>query len=161
MPVHRNSSTTSHEAHNSRPCNRCTCLPGLFAEITDTCRYSHSFRNSCSACVTSLERILRVARCLLSSWEQCDKGTLAIGSIYVITNITQVKHEIKAKLTQSAIGSTGGEGTRNHVQVLANSGVASVLILLHLWRLRKEARYEDKNLCWNRGSDALVVGIVA
>lgn len=73
----------------------------------------------------------------------------------------QVKHDIKVKLTQSATGASGGEGTRNHVQVIANSGVASVLILLHLWQLRKEGRYGDQGLCWHRGSDALMIGIVA
>jgi hypothetical protein len=73
----------------------------------------------------------------------------------------QVKHDIKAKLTQSATGASGGEGTRNHVQVIANSGVASVLILLHLWQLKEEGRYVDQDLCWHIGNDALVVGIVA
>ncbi|KAF1943230.1 UMP1-domain-containing protein [Clathrospora elynae] len=77
------------------------------------------------------------------------------------TAVTRVKHDIKAKLTQSASGSSGGEGSRNHVQVIANSGIASVLILLHLWQLKKEGRYGDKELCWHRGSDALLVGIVA
>jgi hypothetical protein len=73
----------------------------------------------------------------------------------------QVKHDIKAKLTQSATGSSGGEGARNHVQVIANSGVASVLILLHFCQLKKEGRYNDKDLCWHKGSDALIVGVVA
>lgn len=77
------------------------------------------------------------------------------------SSVTKVKHDIKAKLTQSATGSSGGEGARNHIQVVANSGVASVLILLHLWQLVKEGRYDEQNLCWHRGSDALVVGIVA
>lgn len=78
-----------------------------------------------------------------------------------MTEILQVKHDIKEKLTQSATGATGGEGSRNHVQVIANSGVASVLILLHLWTLKTDGRYEDKDLCWNGSSDALVTGIVA
>lgn len=73
----------------------------------------------------------------------------------------QVKHEIKAKLTQSADGAAGGEGPRNHIQVLANSLTASVLILLHAWQLRKEGTYSRDDLCWRRGSDVLVVGIVA
>ncbi|KNG51496.1 UMP1-domain-containing protein [Stemphylium lycopersici] len=54
--------------------------------------------------------------------------------------VTKVKHDIKEKLTQSATGATGGEGSRNHVQVIANSGVASVLILLHLWTLKTDGR---------------------
>ncbi|KAJ4367646.1 hypothetical protein N0V83_007231 [Neocucurbitaria cava] len=77
------------------------------------------------------------------------------------TTVTKVKHDIKAKLTQSATGAAGGEGSRNHIQVIANSGIASVLILLHYLQLRKEGRYDKEDLCWSRGSDALVVGIVA
>ncbi|KAI4707749.1 hypothetical protein J4E89_007377 [Alternaria sp. Ai002NY15] len=77
------------------------------------------------------------------------------------STVTKVKHDIKAKLTQSATGASGGEGERNHVQVIANSGVASVLLLLHLWQLRKEGRYNDQGLCWHKESDALVIGIVA
>jgi hypothetical protein len=74
----------------------------------------------------------------------------------------QVKHDIKAKLTQSANGASGGEGSRNHIQVFANSGVASVLILLHLWHLKSSGRYDySRDLCWAHRSDALVVGIVA
>ncbi|KAH7095658.1 integral membrane protein DUF92-domain-containing protein [Paraphoma chrysanthemicola] len=78
------------------------------------------------------------------------------------TAVTKVKHDVKAKLTQSATGSTGGEGSRNHVQVFANSGIASVLILLHYWQLKTSGRYDySYHLCWERRSDALVVGIVA
>jgi uncharacterized membrane protein len=37
-----------------------------------------------------------------------------------------------------------------------------VLILLHYWHLRESGRYHySKNLCWEHGSDVLVVGIVA
>ncbi|OSS45721.1 hypothetical protein B5807_09743 [Epicoccum nigrum] len=74
---------------------------------------------------------------------------------------TKVKHDVKAKLTQSANGASGGEGPRNHIQVIANSGVASVLILLHYWQLKKEGRLESKELCFQKKSDVLVVGIVA
>lgn len=73
-----------------------------------------------------------------------------------------MKHDVKEKLTQSATGASGGEGSRNHIQVIANSGVASVLILLHYWHLKQSGRYDySKDLCWERRSDALVVGIVA
>ncbi len=81
--------------------------------------------------------------------------------LFQVANIKQVKHDIKAKLTQSSAGSSGGEGPRNHIQVIANSGVASILILLHLRQLKNEGRYDDEGLCWNRGTDPLVVGIVA
>ncbi|KAF2189815.1 UMP1-domain-containing protein [Zopfia rhizophila CBS 207.26] len=76
------------------------------------------------------------------------------------TAVTKVKHDIKAKLTQSSKGSSGGEGARNHIQVLANSLVASVLILIHTWQLKKDGSHSE-DLCWRRGSDVFIVGIVA
>jgi hypothetical protein len=76
-----------------------------------------------------------------------------------------VNHEAKARLTHSSSGSPGGEGPRTHIQVLANSGVATVLILLHAWSLRKEnGEFDDQCLrrgAWPRTSDVLVAGIVA
>lgn len=79
------------------------------------------------------------------------------------TNIAQVKHEVKAKLTQSSSGASGGEGPRTHVQVLANSLVATVLTLLHAYVL-----YRDQSKpCFHHPSasrnaaDVLVVGIIA
>ena len=65
-------------------------------------------------------------------------------------------------------GATGGEGPRTHVQVLANSVVASVLVLLHYWDLRfgiggggnGERGEEGGGVCWSYGRDLLVVGIV-
>ncbi|KAF2202687.1 hypothetical protein GQ43DRAFT_302140 [Delitschia confertaspora ATCC 74209] len=77
------------------------------------------------------------------------------------TAVTKVKHDIKAKLTQSATGLTGGEGPRNHIQVLANSLVASILILLHTWQIQEAKPYTNKDVCWRRATDVLVVGIVA
>ena len=72
-------------------------------------------------------------------------------------NFPQVKHDVKARLTLSSSGSSGGEGARTHIQVLANSGIASLLILLHYWQLRTDV---DKQDCWRYGQDPLVVGIV-
>ncbi|KAM0692361.1 hypothetical protein Q7P36_008562 [Cladosporium allicinum] len=45
--------------------------------------------------------------------------------------VTKVGHAEKARLTKSADGSAGGEGPRGWMQVVANGGVASVLIALH------------------------------
>lgn len=73
------------------------------------------------------------------------------------TAVTKVKHDIKAKLTKSASGSAGGEGPRNHIQVLANSFAASVLVACHAFKLR----HAVDDVCWGRNSDAIVVGIVA
>ncbi|KAI9713413.1 MAG: hypothetical protein M1820_000795 [Bogoriella megaspora] len=77
------------------------------------------------------------------------------------TAATKVKHGIKARLTQSASsGSSGGEGPRTHIQVLANSAVASVLILLHAYKLSTESN-RARSECWAYGRDLLVVGIIA
>ncbi|KAA8907667.1 hypothetical protein TRICI_004958 [Trichomonascus ciferrii] len=48
------------------------------------------------------------------------------------TKFTKYKHDIKKSLTVSSETGEGGEGPRNHVQVLANSLIASILIILHL-----------------------------
>lgn len=81
----------------------------------------------------------------------------------------QVKHDIKSRLTLSAAGTAGGEGARTSIQVLANSGMASLLILLHWWQLRQRQHSRGgittENLdrgCWKygEGTDLLVVGII-
>lgn len=72
-----------------------------------------------------------------------------------------MKHAVKASLTVSATGSEGGEEQRTHNQVLANSIVASVLILAHSYVLQD--RPEDEK-CFSFGknpADVLTVGIVA
>ncbi|KAL9097011.1 MAG: hypothetical protein Q9165_000975 [Trypethelium subeluteriae] len=74
------------------------------------------------------------------------------------TAVTKVKHDVKARLTLSASGASGGEGPRTHIQVLANTLVASILIILHA---RKLAASPTQSACWPRGSDVLVVGIIA
>ncbi|TVY31955.1 Transmembrane protein [Lachnellula subtilissima] len=82
------------------------------------------------------------------------------------TRVTKIKHDEKAKLTMNASGSSGGEGARTHIQVLANSAVASVLTLLHAYQLHR--RGQDINpatgadeTCYSWPGDLLVVGIVA
>ncbi|KAH8820861.1 integral membrane protein DUF92 [Xylogone sp. PMI_703] len=78
------------------------------------------------------------------------------------TRVTKVKHDVKARLTLSASGSSGGEGARTHVQVLANSAVASVLSILHAYQLRQRERSGDSlQECYSRPGDLLIVGIVA
>lgn len=71
-----------------------------------------------------------------------------------------MKHDIKAKKTLSATGAEGGEGTRNHIQVLANSGVATVLSIAHASVLGRTSA----GSCFSFGqsaADILMVGIVA
>ncbi|KAF5021577.1 hypothetical protein F66182_6381 [Fusarium sp. NRRL 66182] len=85
------------------------------------------------------------------------------------TRVTHVKEEVKSHYTLRSKGTSGGEGPRTHVQVLANSLMASVLSLLHANQLRKrEAAFADPNtpdpagsLCFAWGGDLLVVGIIA
>ncbi|KAL1969642.1 hypothetical protein VTN77DRAFT_8195 [Rasamsonia byssochlamydoides] len=83
------------------------------------------------------------------------------------TTATKVKHDVKAQLTLSASGAAGGEGARTHIQVLANSIVASVLVLLHtrlLWVQQSSSPSGKNTLCFSYGADVadlLVVGIVA
>jgi uncharacterized membrane protein len=77
------------------------------------------------------------------------------------TSVTKVKHDVKAKLTASATGSSGGEGPRTHVQVLANSLAASILIVAHAWLIKDSYEREQ---CLTRSKfdivDTLVFGIV-
>ncbi|KAH7262156.1 integral membrane protein DUF92-domain-containing protein [Fusarium tricinctum] len=85
------------------------------------------------------------------------------------TRVTHIKEGIKSNYTLRSKGTSGGEGPRTHVQVLANSLMASVLTLLHANQLRKrEAALADPNtpdptgsLCFSWGGDLLVVGIIA
>ncbi|KAI9757171.1 MAG: hypothetical protein M4579_003561 [Chaenotheca gracillima] len=79
------------------------------------------------------------------------------------TTVTKIKHEVKQHLTLSSDGAQGGEGARTHVQVLANSLTASVLILLHAAQLRQQSKSgaNEHASCWPYGGDLLVVGIVA
>ncbi|EAW14422.1 DUF92 domain-containing protein [Aspergillus clavatus NRRL 1] len=82
------------------------------------------------------------------------------------TKVTKVKHNIKAHLTLSATGAEGGEGQRTHIQVLANSLVATVLILAHARALvvSDPASTTTSEPCFSipgRAADVLVVGIVA
>ncbi|KAL5355707.1 integral membrane protein DUF92-domain-containing protein [Aspergillus floccosus] len=79
------------------------------------------------------------------------------------TKVTKVKHDIKARLTLSATGSEGGEGQRTHIQVLANSIVATVLILVHTYVVAINPTL-NLGACFSNGrraADLLVVGIVA
>ncbi|KAI1492539.1 integral membrane protein DUF92 [Biscogniauxia mediterranea] len=83
------------------------------------------------------------------------------------TRATKVKKDVKDRLTVNAQGSPGGEGPRTHVQVLANSLMASVLSLMHTYQLRKRAEAiaageaPDGSFCFSWGGDLLVVGIIA
>lgn len=92
--------------------------------------------------------------------------------------LVQVKKDIKEKLTIQSTGSSGGEGPRTHIQgilsftfcchnlltcseVLANSGVASVLILLSAYQISQRPESSNTSNCYSWGGDLLIVGIIA
>ncbi|KAH6610826.1 hypothetical protein Trco_000846 [Trichoderma cornu-damae] len=94
------------------------------------------------------------------------------------TRVTHVKENVKATLTLSAKGSSGGEGPRTHVQgeadqvraqVFANSLVASVLSVLHANQLyaraaalrNPDAAEPNGSMCFSWGGDLFVIGIIA
>ncbi|KKA26100.1 hypothetical protein TD95_003545 [Thielaviopsis punctulata] len=89
---------------------------------------------------------------------------------YVLgSRATKVKHNVKATLTLHSKGAPGGETPRTHVQVLANSLMASVLTLLHATQLKQRENLllslsgpnPTGSLCYNWPGDLLVVGIIA
>lgn len=79
------------------------------------------------------------------------------------TKATKVNHALKRRLTLSATGSEGGESQRTHVQVLANSAVASVLVLVQVFLVGTDHWNKDGG-CFSfssgRGSDLVMIGIV-
>ncbi|EEH47302.2 uncharacterized protein PADG_03400 [Paracoccidioides brasiliensis Pb18] len=75
------------------------------------------------------------------------------------TYVTKVKHDVKSRLTISSSGSVGGEAPRTHVQVLANSVVASILIFLDTRRLYQLGQVESH--CFPSRGDILMIGVVA
>ncbi|KAK5987498.1 Protein PGR [Cladobotryum mycophilum] len=85
------------------------------------------------------------------------------------TRVTHIKEQVKANLTMHAKGSSGGEGPRTHVQVFANSLMASILCLLHAHQLNTRAaalsspgaEKPEGTMCFSWGGDILVVGIIA
>jgi hypothetical protein len=162
VPLSITPQDNNNEAVHCSTRHRGTRIPCLVAQIFNTCWNTHCNRSCSYPRHTPMECVLRTVSCVLFGWQCCDQSTYLYNHEDDRLTSSQVKHDIKAKLTQSANGASGGEGSRNHVQVIANSGVASILILLHLWHLKKSGRYDySKDLCWEHESDALVVGIVA
>ncbi|MCJ1311293.1 hypothetical protein MMC25_004964 [Agyrium rufum] len=95
----------------------------------------------------------------------------------------QVKHDVKSQLTLSSTGTVSAKGPtasppRNHIQVLANTGCAAILSILHYLTIRNRVLQESSKLvqpinpgvdinnglrdaiCWPKGGDLLVVGII-
>ncbi|KAI4242170.1 MAG: hypothetical protein L6R40_004213 [Gallowayella cf. fulva] len=83
-------------------------------------------------------------------------GTAVTKVHLVVVFSPRVKHDVKARLTLASSGSSGGESQRTHIQVLANSAVASALILLHYRQLLARAKSGDASqACWRYGEDLL------
>ena len=58
-----------------------------------------------------------------------------LGTFFLLgTTATKVKHDVKSTLTLTSGGGSGGEGPRTSVQVIANSGCATLLCLFHVFR---------------------------
>ncbi|KAJ2903256.1 Transmembrane protein 19 [Zalerion maritima] len=74
------------------------------------------------------------------------------------TRVTKINHEAKEKLTIASKGTPGGEGPRNHVQVVANSLVASILIVMHAFQLYNR---EGSDKCYSWQGDLLPIGFIA
>jgi uncharacterized protein (TIGR00297 family) len=74
------------------------------------------------------------------------------------TQATKVKHDIKAHITLSSSGHSGGEGPRTSTQVLANSACVSVLCLMHVFRYGIGTELP----CWGTDpiSDIVLLGCV-
>lgn len=81
------------------------------------------------------------------------------------TTATKVKHDKKATLTVSSSGHSGGEGARTSVQVFANSGCASILVLLHIWLFETGNTLRYSSSCFgaadSKTADLLLLGIMS
>ncbi|EPQ67787.1 Bgt-1487 [Blumeria graminis f. sp. tritici] len=77
------------------------------------------------------------------------------------TRVTKVNHEFKSKLTILESVKSGAGVGRTHIQVFANSGVASVLTLLHTYFLSQNNPTTSPNKCLPWPTDLLTLGIIA
>lgn len=93
--------------------------------------------------------------------------TLLCAFFLLGTTATKVKHDVKATLTLSSSGSSGGEGPRTSIQVFANSGCASLLVLCHVWlygantTTAEGACFGEGEKSSGRTADLLLLGIMA
>ncbi|CCU77101.1 DUF92 domain protein [Blumeria hordei DH14] len=77
------------------------------------------------------------------------------------TRVTKVNHEFKSKLTILESVKSGTGVGRTHIQVFANSGVASILTLLHTYFLYQNNSTTMPNKCLPWPADLLTLGIIA
>lgn len=159
-----------HEILYRRPGDIGLGLPRLLSQfahpIGNHCSYHYRNRSQHS----SMVRPIRSVNNILHRRHSSHQGTFIPPAPAVRitmawlkrTDLEQVKHDVKARLTLTSSGTSGGEGGRTHVQVLANSIVATVLVLLHARQLRaRDKNGTGSQGCWPYGEDLLVVGIVS
>lgn len=125
-------------------------VPGIFAIVYRA--YSHKSLTPVGLVVATLTAILHASH--PSSLPFTLLGVFFLGG----TAATKIKHDVKATLTlSSTVGSPASQAApRTHVQVLANSGIASMLILLSL-----SSPSADRECLSKRFSDIFMVGIIA
>lgn len=103
--------------------------------------------------------------------------TLLVVFFLAGTRVTKIKKDVKAGLTLQSTGNTGGEGARTHIQgtscwlafqtmltcglVLANSGVAAALSLIHTYQLHSTSHSYAQRTCYPYGGSLLIIGIIA
>lgn len=89
--------------------------------------------------------------------------TLLVTFFLLGTTATKVKHGVKATLTLSSSGSSGGEGPRTSIQVFANSAAATVLTLVHLWcyGLGQEVACLGQSEPPQKAANLILMGIMA
>lgn len=126
-------------------------IPGISAIVYRA--YSHKSLTPVGLVVAALSAIIHALH--PSALPFTLLGVFFLGG----TATTKVKHDIKATLTLSSTTGSPASQTaappRTHVQVLANSGIATLLILLSLSTPSKSGQCFSKSL-----SDIFMVGIV-
>lgn len=124
---------------------------------------------SISLTLPAVAEKLQAFTCLLalSRLAKKKKVSLDLNSLANDYDVAATKHKlaIKRTLTVSSTGNAGaGAVTRTHVQVLANSGIASLLILIHYILIFSDisaGRPVTFSLTGKNGwKDALVVGVM-
>jgi hypothetical protein len=112
-----NCTELQYEGHHSCADHRWHRISSLVASNLNTSwmyrRNSYSYR----PCSASLELAFRLAYGILPGWHKSHQGIEPFCSnLRVSSDMQQVKHDVKAKLTMQASGNSGGEGARTHVQ---------------------------------------------
>lgn len=182
LPLHATPLPLHHEGRHRSTSHRAALLPRPLQEVADARRHFCGLPHGRRPCRASVEPAVCAPRRLLpggdagNSCEATPPCPAVSQKFVLLTNRcfapSQVKENVKATLTLHSRGTSGGEGPRNHVQVLANSLTASIFSLLHAYQLhtrqqalaaapRTAADPGLGSLCFGWGGDLLVIGIIA